>query len=114
MEADIKAVKLRDGQELWGALTRQPTGILTRRNHIVHRGDEGTKSEARLAMESAQALLKEVVYPISKMLDFTLDTTGLWYFSKRGEWSESRTHPWDPIEKKPFPVMINGVRFPPE
>jgi hypothetical protein len=69
-------LKLSDGSALWKTFV---TKIVPKRNAIMHDGDNATPDEAKLALECANALRKEVVAQIAKKMGFDLATNGTWH-----------------------------------
>jgi hypothetical protein len=59
----IGDLKLSDGSALWKTFV---TKIVPKRNAIMHDGDNATPDEAKLALECASTLRKEVVAQIAK------------------------------------------------
>jgi len=75
---DIKIddLKLSDGSALWKTFV---TKIVPKRNAIMHDGDNATPDEAKLALECANTLRKDVVAQIAKKMDFDLANNGAWH-----------------------------------
>lgn len=72
---DITKVLLSDKSQVWEQVTKR---VWPRRNDYVHKGASIGESDAVLASACLDAILKEVVDPISVLLGFTRDQTGCW------------------------------------
>jgi hypothetical protein len=72
----IDDLKLSDGSALWNIFV---TKIVPKRNAIMHDGDNATPDEAKLALECAITLQKEVVAQIAKKMGFDLEKNGAWH-----------------------------------
>jgi hypothetical protein len=71
----IDDLKLAHGSALWKTFV---TTIVPKRNAIMHDGDNATPEEAKLALECANTLRKEVVAHVAKKMGFDLEKNGAW------------------------------------
>jgi hypothetical protein len=103
---EIGEVKLPNGLPLWQSLVSRRTGVMAKRNRLVHEAVQVDESDVETALECANAMLTEVVSRIAKKFGFTLEKTGTWSHIRReyegGGWAESHFRTWDPIEGKPY------------
>jgi len=103
---DITAVKLPNGQDLWQSLVSKNTGVLAKRNRVVHEGARVGESDVEMALECARVIMAEVVHRIARRFGFTLEKTGTWSHIRQehegGSFSEAHFKPWDPIEARPY------------
>jgi hypothetical protein len=72
---DITALRLTGGAQIWEQIINR---VWPRRNDYVHKADGGSLEDARIAVESFEALLVQVVDPLARRLGFTREKTGCW------------------------------------
>jgi len=72
---DITQVKLSDGSQVWEQIKNR---ILPSRNDYVHKADNASIEDARLAIECLTTMLTQVVDPLATKLGFTREQTGCW------------------------------------
>jgi len=75
---DIKIddLKLSDGSVLWQTFTSK---VVSKRNAIVHEGDNATPEEAGIALECATTLRRQLVFQVAKKMGFDLEQTPRWH-----------------------------------
>ncbi len=72
---DVTKVLLDDNSQMWEQIL---TRVWPSRNDYVHAGGTIEETDAILAAQCLDALLKQVVDPVAKRLGFTREQTGLW------------------------------------
>lgn len=72
---DITKVKLSDGSQAWEKVV---TNVWPSRNDCVHKAEEASHDDAILSVRCLEALLQQVVDPLSQRLGFTRKQTGCW------------------------------------
>jgi hypothetical protein len=72
---DVTASKLTDGDQFWETLVNV---VWPKRNKFIHGGEPVSEDEARRAIECAEVLRRDILYPISEKLGLTYQTTGKW------------------------------------
>lgn len=88
-EINLNCLCLSDGSSLWSYLKNV---LWPKRNRIVHQGESSTDEASRLisekAIESAEALLRKVVYRIASNLGFTTEQNAVYW--PEAEWKTAR------------------------
>jgi hypothetical protein len=102
---DVRNIALPEGELLWPSLTNLTSGLLAKRNRVVHQGEEASQSEAIRAIHCARIILNDIVYQLASKFGFTRETTSCWSIIKRtypnGDIREKWFSPQDPISRKP-------------
>jgi hypothetical protein len=107
-EIDMMAIALPGGVPLWVSLTDRTSGVLAKRNRVVHDGEEASQPEVILAINCARTVLSDIVYRLSSKLGFTLKTTGCWS-EIRSERLFQKFSAQDPISRKPFESSLSKL-----
>jgi hypothetical protein len=71
---DVSKIKLNSGVSFQESLKR----TRNKRNQFVHSGEPVEKEDPIAGIEIIDVFFKDIIYPISKRLSFTVEVTGKW------------------------------------
>lgn len=79
---NLNTIQITNGRLLWETFKKI---VVNKRNNIVHKGEPAQAEEASLAIECAEAFLKEIVAPLSDKFGFSWSVTNCWGKTTQGQ-----------------------------